>query len=306
MSQQKVCEFCIEGSDDGETKVASGYCQTCDGYLCQSCFETHTSRRIYKTHVLLNLNTDASGYDFLNYTENKVGNPVDLIFQKCGSHGNDRIGFYCVQHDKTGCGSCMILNHKECEIQSLDVLDDKVFGTVEYSESHNSVLSLLDDVTHLQDDVRAQTKAEDQMRQTCKDDVLQFRKDIDEKLDYLQTKILLEIDKAKAHNELVFMSVRNTCEKLKENLTGKVEAFRTNLALHHRCKAYVAQNRVKKEVPELKETFKTAKAKLHWGVQRFLFNPNRKLADEMFKEILSFGVLEEDVTGSDELRTDEA
>lgn len=78
-----------------------------------------------------------------------------MIHQKCAVHACERILCYCEEHDLTGCGVCMTLNHKEYNpVKALEVIDDMVFGSGDYLDCKNTLSELLRKVKSLEEEIQ--------------------------------------------------------------------------------------------------------------------------------------------------------
>ena len=97
--------FCDSCRDQDILKQADGYCGECEEYMCQTCFDTHRKFRLNRGHTFTNP----------DIAQGKRKDIADL--EKCDEHYNDLIKFYCPQHEKVGCGDCMILHHKTCKVE---------------------------------------------------------------------------------------------------------------------------------------------------------------------------------------------
>ena len=302
MTEQKLCELCVFEKDTKDDKKATGFCQNCDGYLCTECVRTHKLTKLFRKHVLFELGRENSDSKLDSYIEHKLGRPVDLVFQQCKRHGSELTGFYCKTHDTIGCGTCMILNHRECDVKHFHVLDDEVFGSFEYQQSKMGVERLLEEVKQFELTVKEQTLSGKPKGAACKSKIIKLRNEIDKRMDELQNKIMSEIDEHDSSNDRMFETIGQTCDYLKHSLSEKLEAFNDQLVLRHRGKAFVMHNRVKKELPEFNNRLKAAKVSVEYDVKTFNFIPSCKVTTLL--EIDSLGDWEENVTGCEEFNSD--
>ncbi|XP_060604657.1 uncharacterized protein LOC132757403 [Ruditapes philippinarum] len=86
----------------------NGYCTDCEEYMCTRCFETHTMYKLNRGHTLA----------YFNEVPTKRVQRGDL--EKCDTHLNEVVKFYCVKHEQVGCGDCMILEHKTCNVEYIE------------------------------------------------------------------------------------------------------------------------------------------------------------------------------------------
>lgn len=298
MNGSLSCEFCV----DEVAEKATGYCQNCDGYICKVCMDKHKQTKVFKEHVLLLLKNTSSGNQSFEhcYTEKRLGRPVDLIYQRCTAHACERILFYCEEHDKTRCGVCVTLNHKECKlIKALEVIEDKVFGSGDYLDCSSTLSELLRTVESLEEEIKRLRAMDNEMTKQCKETVLKFRQDINIKLDSLQFKVLHEIDAASNSNKQTLDKVDKTCKESKKTIEEYLRDMDNQESLKHRGKMYVLQKHILKQLPTTRATIKSARATVDRGIKLYHILPNSELVD-ILENIKSVGQLVEDVTGSAE------
>ncbi|XP_053389506.1 uncharacterized protein LOC128552483 [Mercenaria mercenaria] len=145
--------------------------------------------------------------------------------EKCTRHGNKTIEFFCTQHDSLGCTVCITLNHRACKI---DYIPDKCAGIGDTEEYRETMKKLEQKIKELHE-VMKRANVEDKEIDSCHDKALQeivkFRKEINDHLDKSQRKIQAAIDKKKSADKQKAQEVIKICSnnyteicKLKSNL----------------------------------------------------------------------------------------
>ncbi|XP_053389533.1 tripartite motif-containing protein 45-like [Mercenaria mercenaria] len=82
---------------------AEKFCVNCSEYLCKSCSDYHTKLAATREHVL---------QDKESVPKDKP--KVKERAEKCHSHPDNVIDYYCRSCDLTGCQACITLDHKTC------------------------------------------------------------------------------------------------------------------------------------------------------------------------------------------------
>jgi hypothetical protein len=85
---------------------AQGFCLDCRHNLCVSCIKKHQ-----KHHRVLRKPQHISVWGTL--AQNKYEHCVEL----CSKHPFKVIIYHCLLHDDFGCEECIILEHKDCDIE---------------------------------------------------------------------------------------------------------------------------------------------------------------------------------------------
>ncbi|XP_045167016.2 uncharacterized protein LOC123530309 [Mercenaria mercenaria] len=111
-----LCEPCEK---DGKRIEAAGYCSDCSEYLCKHCYTYHRKLKVFQNHVLLDK-------DKMPQIPTSVS-VKDVCQQKCGSHGDVTVDFFCGSCNSLGCSVCIALNHRQC--QNVNHIPDIAKGT---------------------------------------------------------------------------------------------------------------------------------------------------------------------------------
>ncbi|XP_053386975.1 E3 ubiquitin-protein ligase TRIM33-like isoform X1 [Mercenaria mercenaria] len=97
-----LCKPCEESE---VSTRADGLCRECGEHMCKPCFDTHKKYKLNRGHTLSNSDETVA----------ETEKAEDL--EKCEQHFSELIKFYCPEHEKVGCGDCMILEHKTCKVE---------------------------------------------------------------------------------------------------------------------------------------------------------------------------------------------
>lgn len=108
---QMPCSYC---SLLQKNEVAVSRCVTCLDYLCETCTKTrHTFTRQTRNHEIVSLSDIKSGMYDSKIRSNQRTN--------CPKHVNEILRMHCIQCDQCVCVECIILDHKNHDLQSFSV-----------------------------------------------------------------------------------------------------------------------------------------------------------------------------------------
>lgn len=93
---------CAQCEELGQVTLASGFCRTCNDFLCSPCIEQHKKIRATKNHELL------EGEDMPGQK------PTPTFVEYCTVHPNRAVEMYCLDENILGCTLCFFEGHKTC------------------------------------------------------------------------------------------------------------------------------------------------------------------------------------------------
>ncbi|XP_052215154.1 uncharacterized protein LOC127833769 isoform X1 [Dreissena polymorpha] len=102
IGESDVTQSCAPCMKTNISNTASVFCKNCDEFLCDACTKPHT---IYKHGT----------HDIVNVQDNKY-EPVIMDLKQmdtCHEHGRE-IEFFCQDHSKLCCSSCVLI-HRKCD-----------------------------------------------------------------------------------------------------------------------------------------------------------------------------------------------
>lgn len=83
------------------------YCQDCEDFQCGECVDNHSKIKLLTRHKIVTIERVTSGSQMSNASDKH---------NICLIHPKEDSRFYCANHDKLLCSSCLIADHKACEI----------------------------------------------------------------------------------------------------------------------------------------------------------------------------------------------
>ncbi|CAC5423750.1 unnamed protein product [Mytilus coruscus] len=211
-SSVPICDICMT---DNITKSASGWCSECEEAICNECERQHRRMGLTTNHTTIHIK---------DYT--KLTSSIAAIKQKC-IHHNLKFDFYCLNHNEQCCVSCVVEKHGTC--QKLKPLL-KVVGSVKSSTAFADLEDRTKDISALIFDLirekrhnranfgvqKSQIISEVQnVRAAINNDLLNFEKDLLDKLDNLEKKQNVNIDS--------FIGKLSEMRKNIDNISGDLE-----------------------------------------------------------------------------------
>ncbi|KAH3809027.1 hypothetical protein DPMN_137390 [Dreissena polymorpha] len=101
-----VCGLCFK-------EPVFGFCENCSIRLGERCYSKHSKIVIFTGHTVFPL-------DNIDYKK-LVPVEKDIHEQKCQMHATDPQSFYCGKHEVTICGRCLLIDHKTCTNEIVDL-----------------------------------------------------------------------------------------------------------------------------------------------------------------------------------------
>lgn len=94
------CDPCFRRKDK---VIASKWCKECAEALCEQCVAFHKSLKYSQNHTLM---------EFEELRQQPIKNTLPR--PPCPHHENTTLGFFCEDHKKVCCSSCVTVDHRKC------------------------------------------------------------------------------------------------------------------------------------------------------------------------------------------------
>ncbi|XP_053406903.1 uncharacterized protein LOC128559420 [Mercenaria mercenaria] len=271
---------CVPCLSDGQHLEACAFCVECDEHLCNTCLQCHRKTKASKHHQLL------TGKIMNMHLES--AKTTEVIFEKCATHNDAKIKFYCNQHDFLGCSECFTHNHKKCD---LDYLPEKCKNIdQEYTDIRKKLKKKLSDA----EDVMQKAEYTDNQIEESYVSVVEkiniFREEIDNQLDAIQKKTETNACEMKAKNEQKVKDVTISCEEYISEMEKLQTSLRRNNTRKQICKLFL-------NIQKAKSTLQSEEVQ---NVEKSLYNINTQFSMECYSKdfskvflVQSFGDLKE-------------
>ncbi|XP_052817863.1 E3 ubiquitin-protein ligase TRIM71-like [Mya arenaria] len=274
------CQPCKE---EGKRAIAQEFCQTCEEYMCDPCIKAHKKFKMSRNHIMLSKDKMPSFYPSTKQSD--IGDT-----EYCKNHPKEIIKFYCPTHGDLGCGDCVVLNHRSCEVDYIaDVAKDFVIGN-DFKELEPSIERAEDllsgsisNVNELLDKVEKQSEYEIAR-------LRKFREEINTFLDRREKELLDNIRKMKTDDKSVLTAVKTECESSKSGL----RAIRTNLSSGDisMSQRYVAARRAQRTIRDILEKKEQMTGLIKAQKYQFVNDPD---TERLLRSSMGLGTL--DVAG---------
>lgn len=259
-----LCQPCLA---DGENLYADGFCQQCQEHLCRTCVKYHRKATPSKHHVILDKNI---------MPKNVVPQTIkNICTEHCEKHRQEVIKFFCNDHMTSGCGACMINEHKLCQVDFIpDVADDFVNG-VEYKKVLSKLEELRNTVETVKSDLQQSKQKTANAYTSAIEDIRRFRKEIEGYLFNMEKRIIAECDQLKLENEAVVKNIEDGLKSFKNELDGMYN--RLNSQSKEAGDIFVLAKKTTTRLRELQEELER-ETRLQ-AVKSFEFERNKGLED---------------------------
>ncbi|XP_045192504.2 uncharacterized protein LOC123548920 [Mercenaria mercenaria] len=211
------CQPC---AGEGHYVEAAGFCQNCQEYLCITCYKYHCKPTPSRHHVLLDKRNMPK--DRAPPSSAKYGCTLT-----CTKHAAEIIKFFCKQHDAVGCGDCMVLDHKSCNIDYIpDISKDFIDGE-EYQQLVTRAKQLENNAKSLKKEVEENGKEVNRLYAKAVGDIRAFRKQADKYLEDMERKLLDQCETLKMKTDTMLKAVENELQPMKlelENIHSKLSS----------------------------------------------------------------------------------
>ena len=254
--------FCIPCNRDGVRVSAKGYCTTCKEHLCEACYQHHRKPAPVRHHVLLD-------QDSMPTTPSKPNSQDD--FDNCADHGDEKLKFYCREHDKIVCSICVTLHHRVCKVEYIPTLSKHI--------QDGELNELLAEMKALEKNCESwMKKARDEMKVVTHNheeiirEIHQSRKEINAHLDKMESHLVKEAENMFDNQQMTLRKLSKDVEDIKEEMTKK-QAYLDNL-IQNNCinKLFVEMKESKKRLEELKKKEKQHRKETNIQIVRFIKN----------------------------------
>ncbi|XP_060561605.1 uncharacterized protein LOC132721335, partial [Ruditapes philippinarum] len=229
--------FCDPCQRNNKYKIAEGFCVDCDEHLCSSCFNIHKTFRVLQHHVLVDKNS---------VQENQTGNVKDICVDRCLSHTDRVIEYFCQSCDKLCCSVCIIKGHRHCETVDFipDIVENiehsKVFLDVNETIHNQSVL-----LAEQGEKCKINQDKRKKLKDSAKEDVKTKCQEIRDWLNKNEIEMERKIETKYTEQQQRFDMVSNEVTHLTNDLEKAKLSLTTKKNSSQRCQLFVALQKAK-------------------------------------------------------------
>ncbi|XP_045178166.2 uncharacterized protein LOC123538265 [Mercenaria mercenaria] len=223
-SGEDFAHSCVPCLSDDQHVEAHGFCVDCQEYLCKTCLHCHKKTKASKNHQLLDIDKVDK-----HATTDQTSN---VCTEKCPTHRNEVIKFFCPKHEELGCTDCMIMKHRTCDLEYIPDTCTGIGDSKEYKETMSNLEKKLKEADVVSKEAIKRNQEIDIWHDEVIKDITQFRKEINDHLDALQEKIEADVTKRKSSDKQKVNDVLDVCA----TLTSNIKKSKSNLMEHKAAK----------------------------------------------------------------------
>ena len=177
-----VCGPC---KTENVNKEAKHYCEQCQEHLCDACQGAHRKLKATKNHDILSGSQmpKASGVTL---------QPACSVF--CSCNQNREVVVYCEDHDDVICDSCATVKHRRCKTFSVQD-KSRSYATKKFDSIIDKSKTLRMKIGQLQQERSKDRTNLTRMKDTCRKEISNFRKELNDFLDHLERDIIQDFEK---------------------------------------------------------------------------------------------------------------
>lgn len=208
LTKNILCESCRV---DGDIVQAAGFCVTCNEYFCVLCLKCHQRQSATKNHVIRTKNEMPT-----------VRPRTDPCLELCAFHKTEIIQFFCPAHNLVGCGNCILLWHKTCEVALVQDVSGKFDSKLEVCYLKSKIEEFQKKLSSIQQEINYNFKSAEEMKSTAIKDIQDFRNDINSYLDNVEEELLTKVEKIYADDVGQHERMQKECEAMETEMKGFV------------------------------------------------------------------------------------
>ncbi|XP_060564900.1 uncharacterized protein LOC132724104 [Ruditapes philippinarum] len=235
--------FCIPCDRDGARVPAKGYCSTCKEHLCDTCYKHHKKQTPSRHHILLD-------QDSMPTTSS-----VPIVkdeFDSCDDHEDEKLKFFCRDHDTVVCSVCTTLDHRTCNVEYIPKLSKYIIDSEELNETMTEMKALENNyksqIKRVNDEIKAISQNHDDVIKAIR----QFRKEINTRLDKMEKRVVKEADHILLKQQTNLNDLSKEVQTITNELVEKQVRLHKLIQKHRRDKLFVEMIDAKKRLEEMR------------------------------------------------------
>ena len=221
-----------------EKVIAAKWCKECAEALCEQCVSFHRSLKYSQNHTLM---------EFEDLRQQPIKNTLPR--PPCPTHENTTLGFFCEDHQKVCCSSCVTVDHRKCS---------HVTTSVDAAAKHKIDVDALMEKLRQQNGWSARimenrqhsAKLLDDAESQLKNQITSLRSQFDEMLMTQEKKILEELRVLKSKEKREYEKEIIKCEEMICTTSNAINIIKNSLQHGTDSDILMSVNSVKKEARE--------------------------------------------------------
>lgn len=269
---KRDCDPCKR---DGINKKASYFCFDCTEYLCSSCYQFHKKLKVVQHHI----------FQDLQKMPRDSAKLKDIYVDKCPSHSDKTIDYFCDSCDQLCCYICYRTSH--CSCPKVANIQSQVYGLGD-SEEFKELDGVLTEMDAELTKTRAKYIKNSQKRNALKTRALakikKEREEVKRMFDTLETEMKFTLDQKDRLDNSKLELVNKQCDIL----ASDIRTLRSHLSNAKPNEKFVVMKKAKNYVPVIKDGL--TKVNGDNEIQEYEFEISKELAD-MKRNVITMGLL---------------
>ncbi|XP_045178960.2 uncharacterized protein LOC123538731 [Mercenaria mercenaria] len=237
--REMFCEHC---DNEGKYAAADGFCANCNEFMCSVCLKYHNK---YKSEHI---------------TQDKDHMPQDYCFEKCSSHPDKCIKFYCLECYKFACLKCVSINgstshEHHCISQTWSPIHTVVQNTVDgsYTLIQEEVANTTCDINKIENRIISMRQKRHKSNEQVRESVKLHRKDIERRIIELERQFLRKVDEKEYASNANLDSVLSDVTAMKVQIESLASYQNKLQQSNNRCSKFIAMNECKSSVLSVRD-----------------------------------------------------
>ncbi|XP_052093338.1 uncharacterized protein LOC127729556 isoform X2 [Mytilus californianus] len=192
---------------DDVTKNAKKWCTDCEEGFCGECEKYHKSMKVLRDHKMISIE------DYRQIQDISVN-------MNCEMHGK-KLDLYCKKHDIAVCVVCIPSEHKACSSSDVISIDEASKNAKQSSallDLEGTISTTIENVKHCIKDREIALANVDQDEQTIRKTITDTRKNLNEYLDKLERKLLLDLKSKHENCKSKMMKILNQLKQMEKEV----------------------------------------------------------------------------------------
>ncbi|XP_060604361.1 uncharacterized protein LOC132757173 [Ruditapes philippinarum] len=269
-----ICKHC---ADENKRVPANGLCRECEEHMCIACFGNHKKYKVCKDHALIDI--DSKVEDEKTETE-------DDAFVPCPQHMKEQLKFYCTCHDDVGCGDCMVLNHKSCNVEYIADVARAFKDSETFKDIVKQVGACQTEVDKCDKSIEHNKTLVHDTHEGFLAGLKSFRDELKLKLEQLEAVLLEKANAVKERETKRMDAIGHDCEELKGDLTQICNRIESNCS---QTNVFIATVQAKCAMKEIE--LNLGKIQSQNTISKYTFKRNDKI-EELLRET-ELGIMDE-------------
>lgn len=274
---QPSCDICLNLH---VTKSACVWCSECEEAICEDCVQRHRIQKATKNHKTILI----EDYQQL---------PISILNIKleCGDH-NQKLDFYCSNHNEPCCTRCVSENHKDCrDLKPLPEVVEGVKSSAAFSDLEDRVKDLSQVIGQtIQEKLNIKSELEVQ-RNSIISEVEGARKAINIHLDKIQDKLLNNLTTNEAQQRDNIDRLVGKLSKMQNSVNEIVYAVEKTKQHASNFQTFLGVNKWIIEIENHESEWKSAQSDQSMATVHLQMRMN-PLLKKLEKDVFEFGKIE--------------